>query len=67
MQSLGRSVSDAESQDLINGVDPDVSGTIDSPDFLTMMTRKLKDSDFQDDLAARNDQPQRGARRRGGR
>ena len=35
---------EAELQDMINEVDTDGNGTIDFPEFLTMMARKMKDS-----------------------
>jgi hypothetical protein len=38
--SLGQNPTEAELQDMINEVDADGNGTIDFPEFLTMMVRK---------------------------
>ena len=43
MRSLGQNPTEAE--DMINEVDADGNGTIDFPEFLTMMARKMKDTD----------------------
>ena len=45
MRSLGQNPTEAELQDMINEVDADGNGTIDFPEFLTMMARKMKDTD----------------------
>ncbi|GFR80901.1 calmodulin [Elysia marginata] len=42
MRSLGQNPTEAELQDMINEVDADGNGTIDFPEFLTMMARKIK-------------------------
>jgi calmodulin len=42
MRSLGQNPSESELQDMINEVDADNNGTIDFPEFLTMMARKMK-------------------------
>jgi hypothetical protein len=42
MRSLGQNPTEAELQDMINEVDADGNGTIDFPEFLTMMARKMK-------------------------
>jgi len=39
MRSLGQNPTEAELQDMINDVDADGNGTIDFPEFLTMMAR----------------------------
>ena len=39
-RSLGRNLTETELQDMINEVDADGNGTIDFPEFLTMMARK---------------------------
>lgn len=48
MRSLGQNPTEAELEDMINEVDMDGSGTIEFPEFITMMARKLKDS--EDDI-----------------
>ena len=42
MRSLGQNPTGAESQDLINEVDPDGNGTLDFLEFLSLMARKMK-------------------------
>ncbi|KAG9151650.1 hypothetical protein Leryth_001965 [Lithospermum erythrorhizon] len=42
--------SEAELQDMINEVDADQNGTIDFPEFLNLMARKMKDSDSEEEL-----------------
>ena len=42
MRSLGQNPTEAELQDMINEVDADGSGTIDFPEFLALMARKMK-------------------------
>ncbi|MCD7468733.1 translation elongation factor EF1B gamma [Datura stramonium] len=44
MRSLGQNPA-AELQDMINEVDADGNGTIDFPEFLNLMARKMKDTD----------------------
>eukprot|EP00092_Neocalanus_flemingeri_P032215 GFUD01035014.1.p1 GENE.GFUD01035014.1~~GFUD01035014.1.p1 ORF type:complete len:156 (-),score=51.55 GFUD01035014.1:63-530(-) len=44
MRSLGQNPTEAELQDMIE-VEADGKGTIDFPEFLTMMARKMKDSE----------------------
>lgn len=41
MRSLGQNPTEAELQDMINEVDADGNGTIDFPEFLTMMARQV--------------------------
>ncbi len=41
---------EAELQDMINEVDADGNGTIDFPEFLTMMARKMKDTDSEEEI-----------------
>lgn len=38
---------EAELQDMVNEVDADGNGTIDFPEFLTMMARKMKVSSIR--------------------
>ena len=45
LRSLGQNPTEAELQDMINEMDSDGNGTIDFPEFLTMMARKMKDTD----------------------
>merc|ERR1712167_264903 len=40
----------SEFQDMINEVDQDGSGTIDFPEFLTLMARKMQDSDSEEEI-----------------
>ncbi len=42
MRSLGQNPTEGELQDMINEVDADGNGTIDFPEFLTLMARKMK-------------------------
>ncbi|KAJ6760124.1 hypothetical protein OIU79_025067 [Salix purpurea] len=44
MRSLGQNPTEAELQDMINEVDADQNGTIDFPEFLNLMARKMKKS-----------------------
>lgn len=50
MRSLGQNPTEAELQDMINEVDADGNGQIDFPEFLTMMARKMKDTDSEDEI-----------------
>lgn len=50
MRSLGQNPTEAELQDMINEVDADGIGTIDFPEFLSLMARKMKDTDTQEEL-----------------
>merc|ERR1712167_440585 len=50
MRSLGQNPTEAELQDMINEVDADGNGTIDFPDFLSLMARKMKDVDTEEEL-----------------
>ena len=47
MRSLGRNPTEAELQDMIDEVDADGNGTIDFPEFLAMMTWKMRDNDSE--------------------
>ena len=42
MRSLGQNPTEGELQDMINEVDADGNGTIDFPEFLNLMARKMK-------------------------
>ena len=50
MRSLDQSPTEAELQVMINEVDADDNGTIDFPEFLTMMARKMKDADSEEEI-----------------
>ena len=50
MRSLGQNPTEAELQDMINEVDADGNGTIDFPEFLTMMARKVKEVEGDEEL-----------------
>lgn len=50
MRSLGQNPTEAELQDMINEVDADNNGTIDFPEFLTMMARKMRDTDSEEEI-----------------
>ena len=46
MRSLGQNPTEAELQDMINEVDADGNGTIDFPEFLNLMQRKMQVRSF---------------------
>jgi calmodulin len=50
MRSLGQNPTEAELQDMINEVDADGNGTIDFPEFLTMMARKMCQVDSEEEI-----------------
>ncbi|XP_063283000.1 calmodulin-alpha-like [Pelobates fuscus] len=50
MRSLGQNPSEAELQDMLREIDHDGSGTIDFPEFLTLMARKMKDTDTEEEI-----------------
>ena len=50
MRSLGQNPTSAELQDMINEVDADGNGIIDFPEFLTMMSRKMRDTDSEEEM-----------------
>ncbi|PSC76513.1 calmodulin [Micractinium conductrix] len=50
MRSLGQNPTEAELQDMVNEVDADGNGTIDFPEFIQLMTRKMKDTDSEAEL-----------------
>ena len=50
MRSLGQNPTEAELQDMINEMDANDYGTIDFPEFLTMMARKMMDTDTEEEI-----------------
>ncbi|KAG5357677.1 Calmodulin [Yarrowia sp. C11] len=50
MRSLGQNPSESELADMINEVDANNDGTIDFAEFLTMMARKMKDTDSEEEI-----------------
>ncbi|XP_036920547.1 calmodulin-alpha-like [Sturnira hondurensis] len=51
MRSLGQNPTEAELQDMANEVDADDGNdTIDFPEFLTMIARKMKDTDSEEEI-----------------
>ena len=52
MRSSGKNPTEAELQDMINEVDADGNGTIDFPEFLSLMARKMKDTDTEEEFTS---------------
>lgn len=50
IHSLGQNHTEAELQDMINEVDADGNGTIEFPEFLTMMARRTSHIDSEEEL-----------------
>ena len=50
LKYIGHNPTEAELQDLINRVDKDATGTIDFPEFLLMMSIKVHDSIYEDQV-----------------
>merc|ERR1712196_251896 len=50
MRSLGQNPTEAELTDMINEVDADGNGTIDFPEFCTLMARKMQSTDSEEEL-----------------
>lgn len=50
LRSLGQNPTEEELQAMIRRVDKDGSGTIDFPEFLTMMAEKMKDTDTEEEI-----------------
>merc|ERR1740117_1218797 len=50
MRSLGQNPTEAELGDMINEVDADGNGQIDFPEFLTMMAKKMKATDSEEEI-----------------
>jgi len=49
MRSLGQNPTQSEINDIINEFDADENGTIDFTEFLTLMEKKLKQAETEDD------------------
>jgi len=50
MKSLGQDLTESQLQDMINEVDENGNGTIDFPEFLTMMERKMKTDENDEEI-----------------
>ena len=50
MRSLGVSLTDCSVQDVINDVDVDGNGSIEWPEFLRMMVRRMKPTEMEEEL-----------------
>lgn len=50
MKSLGQHHTDAELEDMIKMVDVDGNGTIDFPEFITMIAKKSKDGNSEEEI-----------------
>ncbi|NXD04483.1 CALMS protein, partial [Certhia brachydactyla] len=50
MRSLGQNPTEAELLDMVGEVDADGSGTIDFPEFLSLMARKMRDTDSEEEI-----------------
>ncbi|XP_053112231.1 calmodulin-like protein 3 [Hemicordylus capensis] len=50
MRSLGQNPTEAELREMISELDADGSGTVDFPEFLTLMARKIKNSDGEEEI-----------------
>ncbi|GFH46458.1 calmodulin [Chaetoceros tenuissimus] len=50
LREHGENPTEAQLQDMINEVDADGNGTICFPEFLTMMARKMKDTDTEAEI-----------------
>merc|ERR1711976_231939 len=49
MRSLGQNPTEAELMDMINAVDTDGSATVDFPEFLNMMAKKIQTVDSDEE------------------
>ena len=50
LRHIGQNPSEAELQDMVNEVDKDGTGSIDFPEFLTMMSLKINEENAEEDL-----------------
>ncbi|KAI8927151.1 hypothetical protein BC831DRAFT_453501 [Entophlyctis helioformis] len=49
MRSLGQNPTEAELQEMINELDADGNGTVEFDELMAMMTRKMKEIDFEEE------------------
>ena len=50
MRKLGQTPTEAELQDMLNEVDTDGNGSIDFNEFLSLMARKMKDANENEEM-----------------
>ncbi|NXP50292.1 CALMS protein, partial [Heliornis fulica] len=50
MRSLGQNPTEAELQDMVGEVDADGSGAVDFPEFLSLMARKMREADGEEEI-----------------
>ena len=50
MKNLGQAPTESELQDIINEIDIDGNGNIDFKEFLGLMSRKMRDTDAEEEL-----------------
>mmetsp|Transcript_60303 Transcript_60303/g.166913 ORF Transcript_60303/g.166913 Transcript_60303/m.166913 type:complete len:155 (+) Transcript_60303:63-527(+) len=50
MRALGQNPSDTEYADIVTEVDADSNGTVDFPEFLNLMSRKMRSTDIEEEL-----------------
>uniref|UniRef100_A0A8C4T403 EF-hand domain-containing protein n=2 Tax=Erpetoichthys calabaricus TaxID=27687 RepID=A0A8C4T403_ERPCA len=50
MRALGQNPSEAELQDMINEVDADSNGIVDFTEFLTLMVKRIKELDSEEEI-----------------
>ncbi|XP_017694939.1 PREDICTED: calmodulin, striated muscle [Lepidothrix coronata] len=50
MRSLGQNPTEAELRDMVGEVDTDGSGTVDFPEFLSLMARRMRDTDGEEEI-----------------
>ena len=55
MRALGQNPTEEEVKEMIEEVDDDGSGSIDFPEFLSTMARKMKESDTNEELSSKEE------------
>ena len=50
LRSLGQNPTEYELQDMINEIDADGNGTIDFPEFLSIMAGRMRDTDSEEEI-----------------